>query len=160
MRRPFRLRRIAKWTGVGICTFIAVVWLLSGWWYVLSIHRSGFVLGIQAGRMFYTQDSRPPMLHFLRDERHKLKFGFRSGVPTPIWVWTPESRRVLYFDAPIGSRHTAFVPCWVPFLFVVFPTAILWYLDRRRIPPGHCRNCGYDLTGNTSGRCPECGRGT
>lgn len=21
----------------------------------------------------------------------------------------------------------------------------------------HCRNCGYDLTGNASGRCPECG---
>jgi len=23
--------------------------------------------------------------------------------------------------------------------------------------PGHCRRCGYDLTGNVSGRCPECG---
>lgn len=25
--------------------------------------------------------------------------------------------------------------------------------------PGHCK-CGYDLTGNVSGRCPECGRET
>ena len=24
-------------------------------------------------------------------------------------------------------------------------------------PPGHCSTCGYNLTGNTSGRCPECG---
>src|SRR5262249_37714200 len=32
---------------------------------------------------------------------------------------------------------------------------IVWRLDRRP-PPGHC-NCGYDLTGNVSGRCPECG---
>lgn len=23
--------------------------------------------------------------------------------------------------------------------------------------PGHCSYCGYDLTGNVSGRCPECG---
>jgi len=23
--------------------------------------------------------------------------------------------------------------------------------------PGHCRRCGYNLTGNVSGRCPECG---
>jgi predicted Zn-ribbon and HTH transcriptional regulator len=23
--------------------------------------------------------------------------------------------------------------------------------------PDVCRKCGYDLTGNTSGRCPECG---
>jgi hypothetical protein len=22
----------------------------------------------------------------------------------------------------------------------------------------HCAGCGYDLTGNTSGRCPECAR--
>ena len=27
---------------------------------------------------------------------------------------------------------------------------------RHRSLPGHCR-CGYDLTGNESGRCPECG---
>ena len=23
-------------------------------------------------------------------------------------------------------------------------------------PPGHCRRCGYNLTGNESGVCPEC----
>ncbi|MFQ5805659.1 MAG: hypothetical protein ACE5I3_04330 [Phycisphaerae bacterium] len=28
----------------------------------------------------------------------------------------------------------------------------------RRFPLGYCQNCGYDLTGNVSGRCPECGR--
>ncbi|MDB5356511.1 MAG: hypothetical protein JWN24_2964 [Phycisphaerales bacterium] len=27
-----------------------------------------------------------------------------------------------------------------------------------KIPPGHCLACGYDLTGNVSGTCPECGR--
>lgn len=26
------------------------------------------------------------------------------------------------------------------------------------ISPWCCKNCGYDLTSNTSGRCPECGR--
>lgn len=29
-------------------------------------------------------------------------------------------------------------------------------LDRNKPRPGFCR-CGYDLTGNVSGRCPECG---
>ncbi|MCP4250685.1 MAG: hypothetical protein GY778_26895 [bacterium] len=29
---------------------------------------------------------------------------------------------------------------------------------RRRYPRGHCQRCGYDLTGNESGRCPECGK--
>ena len=26
-----------------------------------------------------------------------------------------------------------------------------------RYPEGHCQSCGYNLTGNLSGRCPECG---
>jgi hypothetical protein len=29
---------------------------------------------------------------------------------------------------------------------------------RRRRRPGSCLDCGYDLTGNQSGVCPECGR--
>lgn len=28
---------------------------------------------------------------------------------------------------------------------------------RRRAESGACLHCGYDLTGSTSGRCPECG---
>jgi hypothetical protein len=26
-----------------------------------------------------------------------------------------------------------------------------------KLDPAHCGRCGYDLTGNTSGVCPECG---
>ena len=25
------------------------------------------------------------------------------------------------------------------------------------MPPGHCTTCGYNLTGNVSGKCSECG---
>lgn len=36
-----------------------------------------------------------------------------------------------------------------------------WYLLKTRSMPkyasGYCQECGYDLTGNDSGRCPECG---
>ena len=27
----------------------------------------------------------------------------------------------------------------------------------RKPKPGYCLKCGYDLTGNESGKCPECG---
>jgi hypothetical protein len=51
------------------------------------------------------------------------------------------------------------IPFWVPLVVAAIPTAILWCLDRRPLE-GHCRKCGYDLTGNVTGVCPECGKPT
>lgn len=48
------------------------------------------------------------------------------------------------------------LPLWMPSAVLGALAAGLWWLDRSRVAPGHCR-CGYDLTGNVSGRCPECG---
>ena len=52
-------------------------------------------------------------------------------------------------------------PLWVPFLiFAAYPTVALVRgpLRRcRRRRKGLCVECGYDLTGNVSGVCPECG---
>jgi hypothetical protein len=31
-------------------------------------------------------------------------------------------------------------------------------IRRKPFEPGQCEGCGYDLTGNVSGVCPECGR--
>lgn len=38
--------------------------------------------------------------------------------------------------------------------------AIIIRHQTRRFPPEACQNCGYNLTGNTCGRCPECGCAT
>ncbi len=56
---------------------------------------------------------------------------------------------------------TIIFPAWypVPFLAIV----PIWYLltgplrTFRRRRKGLCIHCAYDLTGNTSGTCPECG---
>ena len=45
------------------------------------------------------------------------------------------------------------------FVVVTAATAILWHRGQR-YPRGHCQVCGYDLTGNVSGVCPECGAKT
>ena len=53
------------------------------------------------------------------------------------------------------------VPLWMPFvLFAAYPAIAFirgpvrrW----RRRRKGRCLKCGYDLTGNVSGVCPECG---
>lgn len=47
------------------------------------------------------------------------------------------------------------IPLWLP---LTITALLIWRWYRRHRPrPGTCRNCGYDLTGNVSGRCPECG---
>lgn len=57
----------------------------------------------------------------------------------------------------INGRIGSFV--WIRIPLIYFAVALLsfaWFRRRRSAKPGFCR-CGYDLTGNTSGRCPECG---
>ncbi len=49
-----------------------------------------------------------------------------------------------------------FVPLWIPLCALLVLTVTL-ARGMRRTKPGHCLRCGYDLTGNVSGRCPECG---
>ena len=48
------------------------------------------------------------------------------------------------------------MPFWCLLVLTAIPTALLWDRDRRK-PPGNCQQCGYDLAGNESGVCPECG---
>ncbi len=56
------------------------------------------------------------------------------------------------------------VACWVPFVLLsAYPTLVFirgplrrWRRHRR----GLCLRCGYNLEGNLSGVCPECGEAT
>jgi hypothetical protein len=51
------------------------------------------------------------------------------------------------------------VPHWFPMLLFAVPRTmrIRSILKQRRLAmSGHCRRCGYNLTGNVSGVCPEC----
>ncbi|HEY8751848.1 MAG TPA: hypothetical protein VIM11_27955 [Tepidisphaeraceae bacterium] len=53
------------------------------------------------------------------------------------------------------------LPLW-PFLLVMIVPLLRffrWVREPwiRRVEPGLCRCCSYDLTGNVSGVCPECG---
>jgi hypothetical protein len=85
----------------------------------------------------------------------------------PSHEWMTEQRTILVvlyggsiYVANLSTDSECYsvrLPLWLPFLVLVIPTLLLWRRDRRRPHPGFCRRCDYDLTGNTSGRCPECG---
>lgn len=61
------------------------------------------------------------------------------------------------------QRWSIYLPFWLPFVFfLLLPLAWLLlrlrrFAKRLKIKGGFCPTCGYNLTGNVSGRCPECG---
>lgn len=65
-------------------------------------------------------------------------------------------------DENTGVELTiVYFPLWVPFLLFSYPPCIRLarrcFRRWRREITGYCVCCGYNLTGNTSGVCPECG---
>lgn len=144
MARLRRRWRVLKWAGLLLSLLIVVVWLLSLRWsldYSSAPGRSGFrQMGIAEGALYRIR---------LGDAQASWdgEWSISQDSASPEWglEWYPG--RVI-------------VPLWIPFLLLAAPSACLWWLDRRRIPPGHCLKCGYDLTGNVSGVCPECGEKT
>jgi len=96
--------------------------------------------------------------------RHRLGFVFEHTS----WLEAhPESPRM--FSPPINGCYTS-IETWAaaiplravaPF-FAVLPLiyTVRWrsrLRRQRRVLAGACLRCGYSLTGNTSGTCPECG---
>jgi hypothetical protein len=61
-----------------------------------------------------------------------------------------------------GYLDPFFLIAFVVAGFLAFGIALVvgvpFLYRRRKCPPGHCPECRYDLTGNTSGICPECGK--
>ena len=81
----------------------------------------------------------------------------RRGFPL-IWMVVNKRDSVPRYDI----RPLRVIPDFL--LVTALATFILWGMERiranQRRRRGHCRKCGYDLTGNVSGVCPECGGAT
>lgn len=156
MRQNYQLRRIAKRIGISCCCLIALVTTLSCWWAATfsfdwgtnptTARRVG--LGVaQGGVVFWSHDL-------------SLSAQIRSG-----WDFYPLSMRsntnkldFLFLPQHVSTSTGYFVtsPLWVAFVIALVPTVFLWRGGSRPIE-GHCVKCDYDLTGNTSGVCSECG---
>ncbi len=80
----------------------------------------------------------------------------RDGEPVCLNVTAPPPDAT-WDDLITGIR----MPFWIPVVLLGSYPALAFVrgpLRRwRRGRAGHCRKCGYNLTGNQSGICPECG---
>lgn len=89
---------------------------------------------------------------------------FNSAVEDPVIcaMGIMASRRG---GGPVTYQHVRGVraPCWATCaLFAAYPAFAFIrgpLRRRRRRRKGSCVKCGYDLTGNVTGECPECGAG-
>lgn len=94
------------------------------------------------------------------DPKKTEYIGMRSP---PLHLMSDAQKSLLAFrNSHQKIEQVLATPSWFPvLLFGAFPTiSLLRYVHRlrkRRRNPNGCVGCGYDLTGNTSGVCPECG---
>lgn len=97
--------------------------------------------GVNRGFRFHSLQFRGFSLTYSFDERRSER---RSawGAPQAWWVTVPMwALMLLYFAYPF-YRMVRVKTC----------------RSRCQNDHGSCRSCGYDLTGNVSGKCPECGK--
>ena len=80
-------------------------------------------------------------------------------------AWGPRTRTspkqyyYVGYTSLILARQRVSLPLWPLYLgTVVWTIFVFWRY--RSVPSGHCQVCSYDLTGNESGVCPECGTNT
>src|SRR5947209_861175 len=136
MHRHSRTWRIAACCGLAACGVLVALWILSNQWLVRyrPVGWGAFVMA-------------------------KDRIGY---------VHTPEA---LSQNSDLGDNGWAVCRAYDPIHFhwpyavsveftwlllaAAIPTAVVLYRGRGRPLHGHCW-CGYDLTGNVSGICPEC----
>ena len=133
MRRRSRLLRVAKWGGVVACLVVGVCGIVNCFTnYAIRLYS--VVIEVNDGW---------------------IGIGVLFGdVNVYCFEWeSAGNSSSIFFGIPV---YLFVGPLVLLLVLLTLPTALLWHLDRRRFPPGHCP-CGYDLRGNVSGVCPECG---
>jgi hypothetical protein len=145
-KRTYRVRKI-KWIGTALVLAVSAFWVAS-------------LFGL-VKYTYYPHDPRT----YRSDYHWSLSVG-RGCVILDEMVWGdafPWHQVYLDRDDIINWPHRqrfaadieTFIPIWPLILLLAGPVILCWRLDKPA-QAGLCR-CGYNLTGNVSGVCPECG---
>ena len=132
-----RLRKFILITGTLLSVLIAAAFVVSAFRLsVLNVPGDHFVATV-AGALLLGNDHSLP-LYWSPEPRGSSLHLWNA------WAWAA--------PYPFG-----FIPLYAVLAAVAIPTFLVWRFWPKPLKLGHCR-CGYDLTGNTSGVCPECGQ--
>jgi hypothetical protein len=136
------MRRLLKRCGAFLCVLVATLWAMS------TVRWMGWDGG---KREIYMGSGRTAVVYIGHYQGEGPGLFCRRHPTAPPIIWQFDLK-----NFPQDQEYLIAVPLWLVLLFLLVLTIGAWRLDRR-IPPGHCQKCGYDLTGNVSRRCPECG---
>jgi predicted Zn-ribbon and HTH transcriptional regulator len=151
LKRRNKPVRIA--TGVAILLLLCLYWASTTW--SLSCNSKYYWVSVNFGalRAMSIVDADPADRTF-HQGFNKTGWSVRRIPRSPHFMHAPK-----YGHEVIKGTQIRYVtiPLWMPLLALLLFAALLVYRDRTRRFPGFCHKCGYNLTGNASGRCPECG---
>lgn len=144
-------------TGLSIC--IAAMWIASVFYYVwwvrpsvmLQVRGGGFSIIHSPGARWEVPSFWDQPDSWFEGPTTGLQVYRASGLG---WFGAWELHRDLFEPRKV---YGVGLPFWPLFLVSLVISCLLWKRVCRRLPLGLCTHCGYDLTGNVSGRCPECG---
>ena len=162
--------RIVTIESLLLAVVVAALWIRS---YTKSdmIFSRAWTIGTYAGHLYCIRDEERPAEHFAElsgPQFTSVSVG-RSEIRTMAEVATAFNEQHLGFS---GFSYTTYnaggpvtvqligVPLWFPLAnFLLLPIWQGWRFVSQRWGrrPGTCRACGYILTPNVSGVCPECG---
>ena len=142
-----RTRKIIKWTSFSGALILAAVLALASNWYVEYYDWTGktkyLVAFVHTGVVVLTESGNNPTAP-RRGKGWRIN---RANTQSTIW---PRIR----FKSSL-NQFSVWVPLWCPILLLTLTSALTWRGKKALYPS--CSSCEYDLTGNTSGVCPECG---
>lgn len=168
MRR--RILTLASAFSLLLCAMVAMLWLTSYWieirigWNGKNVNPSfrfsrGEIL-LRVDLIFDPDQPpvRPGLYHELWQTTDLAAYGSSYGFRYLYFASMPR------YPSPrnLEVSRRLLLPCWFVFVGFLLLPARVWLLrkawQRQRWSEFNgCPQCGYNLTGNTSGVCPECG---
>ena len=164
---------ISSLLALALVCFILVL-AANGWgWVGFNGQKHTLNFAIREGRAAHLWNGEVCVSYKVRMPRDRLRLLLAQGndrfYENVVYSMKRFGFRIIVYDMAIlpelGKRKFFLtVPLWAVrtllLLFCLYPTIAFVrgpYRRHRRRKRGLCLTCGYNLTGNVSGVCPECG---